>query len=140
MAELTDGFVVLAELKDTHFRIYFIINDWSPWTIILLFFRSCYKYLMIYLFRTRLLIKHHLWSFRLFESVLLQYYQLDELPLLSVLLLQSQLPGCLRSGLSLFICWISFAPDCQCCYFSESTCLFYLRFNFHFYVSRIMHF
>ena len=25
------------------------------------------------------------------------------------------------------------------CYFCESSCLFYLRFNFDFYVSKIMH-
>ena len=35
--------------------------------------------------------------------------------------------------------WVSFAPDFQCCYFCESSCLFYLRFNFYFYVSKIMH-
>ena len=35
--------------------------------------------------------------------------------------------------------WVSFAPDFQCCYFCESSCLFYLRFNFDFYVSKIMH-
>ena len=27
----------------------------------------------------------------------------------------------------------------QCCYFCESSCMFYLSFNFNFYVSRIMH-
>ena len=27
----------------------------------------------------------------------------------------------------------------QCCYFCESSCLFYLSFNFDFYVSKIMH-
>ena len=32
-----------------------------------------------------------------------------------------------------------FAPDVQCCYFYESACLFYLRLNFDFYVSKIMH-
>ena len=35
--------------------------------------------------------------------------------------------------------WVSFAPDFQCCYFCESSCLFYLSFNFDFYVSKIMH-
>ena len=40
--------------------------------------------------------------------------------------------------------WVSFAPDFQCCYFQccylcESSCLFYLRFNFVFSVSKIMH-
>ena len=45
----------------------------------------------------------------------------------------------LRSGLSWFNWWVSFAADFQCCYFSESSCLFYLRFNFDFYVSKIMH-
>ena len=33
----------------------------------------------------------------------------------------------------------SFAPEFQCCYFCESSCLFYLSFNFDFYVSTIMH-
>ena len=33
----------------------------------------------------------------------------------------------------------SFAPDFQCWYFCESSCLFYLSFNFDFYVSKIMH-
>ena len=49
--------------------------------------------------------------------------------------------GCLRSGISRFKCFILlllflffFAPD-----FSESSCLFYLRFNFDFYVSKIIH-
>ena len=32
-----------------------------------------------------------------------------------------------------------FAPDCQCWYFCESSYLFYLRFNFDFCVSKIMH-
>ena len=35
--------------------------------------------------------------------------------------------------------WISFAPEFQCCYFCESSCLFYLSFNFDFYLSKIMH-
>ena len=35
--------------------------------------------------------------------------------------------------------WISFAPEFQCCYFCVSSCLFYLSFNFDFYVSKIMH-
>ena len=35
--------------------------------------------------------------------------------------------------------WVSFAPEFQCCYFCESSCLFYLSFNFDFYVSKIMH-
>ena len=34
---------------------------------------------------------------------------------------------------------VSFAPDFQCWYFCESSCLFYLRFNFDSYVSKIMH-
>ena len=34
---------------------------------------------------------------------------------------------------------VFFAPDFQCWYFCESSCLFYLRFNFDFYVSKIMH-
>ena len=41
--------------------------------------------------------------------------------------------------LSWFNWWVSFAPDFQCWYFCESACLFYLRFNFDFYVSKIMH-
>ena len=40
---------------------------------------------------------------------------------------------------SWFKWWVSFAPDFQCCYFCESSYLFYLRFNFDFYVSKIMH-
>ena len=35
--------------------------------------------------------------------------------------------------------WVSFAPEFQCCYFCEPSCLFYLGFNFDFYVSKIMH-
>ena len=35
--------------------------------------------------------------------------------------------------------WVSFAPEFQCCCFCESSCLFYLSFNFDFYVSKIMH-
>ena len=46
--------------------------------------------------------------------------------------------GCLRLGLSWFNWWVSFAPEFQCCYFCESSCLFYLSFNFDFYVSKIM--
>ena len=30
--------------------------------------------------------------------------------------------------------WVSFAPDFQCCYFCESSCLFYLSFNSNFCV------
>ena len=41
--------------------------------------------------------------------------------------------------LSWFNWCVSFAPEFQCCYFCESSCLFYLCFNFHFYVSEIMH-
>ena len=48
-------------------------------------------------------------------------------------------PSCLRLGLSWFNWWVSFAPEFQCCYFCESSCLFYLSFNFDFYVSKIMH-
>ena len=33
----------------------------------------------------------------------------------------------------------SVAPDFQCCYFCKPSCLFCLRFNFDFYVSKIMH-
>ena len=43
------------------------------------------------------------------------------------------------SGLSWFNWWISFAPEFQCDYFCESSCLFYLSFNSDFYVSKIMH-
>ena len=46
-------------------------------------------------------------------------------------------PGCLKSSLSWFNWWVSFASDFQCWYFCESSCLFYLRFNFDFYVSKI---
>ena len=48
-------------------------------------------------------------------------------------------PGCLRSGLSWFNWWVSFAPEFQCYYFCESSCLFYLSLNSDFYVSKIMH-
>ena len=43
--------------------------------------------------------------------------------------------GCLRSGLSCFNWWVSFAPEVQDCYFCESSCLFYLVFISDFYVS-----
>ena len=42
-------------------------------------------------------------------------------------------------GAVVFNWWVSFAPEFQCCYFCESSCLFYLSFNFDFYVSKIMH-
>ena len=35
--------------------------------------------------------------------------------------------------------WVSFAPEFQCYYFCESSCLFYLSLNSDFYVSKIMH-
>ena len=44
-----------------------------------------------------------------------------------------------ENGLPWLGWWFSFAPDFQCWYFCESSCLFYLRFNFDFYVSKIMH-
>ena len=47
--------------------------------------------------------------------------------------------SCLRLGLSWFNWWVSFAPEFQCCYLCESSCLFYLSFNFDFCVSKIMH-
>ena len=47
--------------------------------------------------------------------------------------------GYLRSGLSWFNWWVYFAPEFQCCYFCESSCLFYLSFISDFYVSKIMH-
>ena len=47
--------------------------------------------------------------------------------------------SCLRLGLSWFNWWVSFAPEFLCCYFCESSCLFYLSFNFDFYVSKIIH-
>ena len=50
-----------------------------------------------------------------------------------------RLSGCLRLGLSWFNWWVSYAPEFQYCYFYESSCLFYLSFNFDFYVSKIMH-
>ena len=43
------------------------------------------------------------------------------------------------ANISWFNWWVSFAPEFQCCYFCESSCLFYLSFNFDFYVSKIMH-
>ena len=48
-------------------------------------------------------------------------------------------PGGLMSGLSWFNWLVSFAPEFKCCYFCESLCLFYLSFNFDFYVSMIIH-
>ena len=45
----------------------------------------------------------------------------------------------LRLGLSWFNWWVSFAPEFQCCFFFESSCLFYLSFNFDFCVPKIMH-
>ena len=51
--------------------------------------------------------------------------------------LPSDFPGCLRLGLSWFNWWVSFAPEFQCCYFCDSSCLFYLSFNFDFCVSKI---
>ena len=48
--------------------------------------------------------------------------------------------GLFRSGLSWFNWLDSLAPEFQCCYFCESSCLFYLSFNFDFYVSKIIHF
>ena len=41
----------------------------------------------------------------------------------------------LRSGLSWFNWLVSFSPKFQCCFFCESSCLFY----FDFYVSKIIH-
>ena len=38
-----------------------------------------------------------------------------------------------------FIRFYSFAPEFQCCYFCESSCLFYLSVNLDVYVSKIMH-
>ena len=46
-----------------------------------------------------------------------------------------QFSGRLRSGISCFSWWVSFAPNFQCCYFCEASCLFYRKFNFDFYVS-----
>ena len=45
----------------------------------------------------------------------------------------------LFQDLSWFNWWVSFAPEFQCCYFCESSCLFYLSFKFDFCVSKIMH-
>ena len=57
--------------------------------------------------------------------------------------LLTPIPGCFRSGLPWFNWWVSFAPDFQCWYFCESSCLFYLRFIFDFcfclYELRIRH-
>ena len=50
------------------------------------------------------------------------------------------IPGYLTSGLSWFSCRVSFALEFQCCYFCESSSLFYLSFNYSdFYVSKKMH-
>ena len=51
----------------------------------------------------------------------------------------SSQPGEISIFVNWFNKWVSFAPDFQCCYFCESSCLFYLRFNFDIYVSIIMH-
>ena len=56
---------------------------------------------------------------------------------ISFLALKGTLTGTLT--LSWFNWWVSFAPEFQCCYFCESSCLFYLSFNFDFCVSKIMH-
>ena len=34
---------------------------------------------------------------------------------------------------------VAFAPEFQCFYFCESSCLYYLSFNFDFCVPKIMH-
>ena len=34
---------------------------------------------------------------------------------------------------------VSFAPEFKCCYFCESSCLFYRSFNFDFYAAKIIH-
>ena len=44
-----------------------------------------------------------------------------------------------KQSLIWFNWWISFAQELQCCYFCESSCLFYLSFNSDFYDSKIMH-
>ena len=44
-----------------------------------------------------------------------------------------------RSGLSWFNWWVSIASEFQCCYFCESSCLFYLIFKSVFYISKIIH-
>ena len=76
--------------------------------------------------------------FRCLGSVLIETNGLQHPPL-SALLYRIGLPsGCLRSGLSWFNWWVSCAPDFQCWYFCESSCLFYLRFDFDFYVSKIL--
>ena len=67
---------------------------------------------------------------RQIEEVGRQYQRVDR---------NGPFPGCLRLGLSWFNWWVSFAPEFQCCYFCEPSCLFYLSFNFDFYVSKIMH-
>ena len=54
-------------------------------------------------------------------------------------MLVEELKRCLKLVLSWFNLWVSFAPEFQCCYYCESSCLFYLSFNFDFYVSKIMH-
>ena len=45
--------------------------------------------------------------------------------------------GSVSNGFSCL--FFSVAPDLQCCYFCESSCLFYLIFKFNFCVSQIMH-
>ena len=49
-------------------------------------------------------------------------------------------PDCLRSGrLSWSDWWVSFAPEFQCCYFCESSCLFNLSYNSDIYVSKLIY-
>ena len=58
---------------------------------------------------------------------------------LSKIKLKKRLPNLKKDELSWFNWRVSFAPEFQCCYFCEPSCLFYLSFNFNFYVSKIMH-
>ena len=61
------------------------------------------------------------------------------LKLSHVCIVKLQLKQTDRLGLSWFNWWVSFAPEFLSCYFCESSCLFYLSFNFDFYVSKIIH-
>ena len=64
-----------------------------------------------------------------------------------IIIYYSSLTGCFRVVLSrsltgvffFFFFFFFFAPEFHCCYFCESSCMFYLSLNSDFEVSKIMH-
>ena len=86
----------------------------------------------MHIFRPR---PNHLWSFKTIGLKLQEELQSQD----THWLFKTPFPCCLRLSISWFNWWVSFAPEFQCCYFCEPSCLFYLSFNFDFYVSKIMH-